>query len=350
MNKSIVKSKFIGALIGTAIGDALGMPYELNTTCTMPLEMREGRLPKGSYTDDTELMIGVAESLITNEGLIDQRHMLQRFIENFDRKRGYGFGTTQILHQVAQGGSFEVIAKTMFGEGSFGNGAAMHIAPVSLVYYDTSAKLYDAVVKSSEITHAHTLGIDGALLQAHAIAIALRSNPTVTPLDKTEFIAELYGIVKHDLYKQKLDKISGFLDENGDYQLIIDELGNTVEAYNSVPVAIYSFLKNSQDFEDAVTYAVCLGGDTDTIGAMTGAISGAYLGVEAIPERWLNCLENKDYILKLAERLFSLKYDENKRGSPGWDLNPRFARRVSYPTFQQLTRLPLYRLSYRGIY
>ena len=321
MNKSALKSKFIGALIGTAVGDAIGMPfegsnYEIKKVCPMPLEMCTGRLSKGSYTDDTELMIGVAESLVTNEGLIDQHKMLQRFIENFDRKRGYGFGTTQILYQVAQGGSFEVLAKNMFGEGSFGNGAAMRVAPVSLVYYDKPVELYNAVVKASEITHTHILGIEGALLQAHAIAIALRSNLTANSLDTTEVIKEFYDIVKHDLFKHKLEKISELLDKNSDQQFVIDELGNSVEAFNSVPIAIYSFLANMQNFEDAVTYAVCLGGDTDTIAAMAGAISGAYLGVEAIPERWLNCLENKEYIRKLAELIFSLKYDEKSAEAP----------------------------------
>jgi poly(ADP-ribose) glycohydrolase ARH3 len=311
MKRSTLKSKFIGALVGTAIGDAIGMPFEglgpqqVTKTCIIPLEMRGGRLPKGSYTDDTELMIGVTESLIENEGNVDQQHMLQRFIENFDRKRGYGLGTTQILFQVAH-------AKDIFfGEGSFGNGAAMRIAPVSLFYYDSPADLHNAVVKSSEITHAHVLGMEGALLQAYAIAIALRSNPA-NSLDKTEFIRESYSIVKHDLYKQKLNTISALLDKNSDQQSVIDALGNSIEAFNSVPIAIYSFLANIENFEDAVTYAVCLGGDTDTIAAMAGAISGAYLGMDAIPAQWLNHLENKEYIIKLTERIFSLKYDKNK--------------------------------------
>jgi len=85
------------------------------------------------------------------------------------------------------------------------------------------------------------------------------------------------------------------------------ELGNGVEAYNSVPTAIYCFLRNWGSFEDSVLYAVSLGGDTDTIGAMTGAISGAYHGVEAIPEQWKSMLERGDYIEELAEKLWFVK-------------------------------------------
>ncbi len=306
MNQSALKSKFIGALIGTAVGDAIGMPYEglnpqeVNARCTIPIEMQDGRLPKGSYTDDTELAIGIAESLIANKGLVDNNHILQRFVENFDRRRGYGFGTIKILQKKAN-------AKTLFGTGSYGNGAAMRIAPISLVYYDTPTNLYEAVVKCSEITHAHILGIEGAQIQAHAIALALGLIQSTHSLEVTEFVNEILGIAKQDIYKQKLHKILNLLNEKGDHQLVIDELGNGVEAFNSVPSAVYSFLANLNSFEDAITYAVCLGNDTDTIAAMTGAISGAYLGVDAIPERWVDCLENNDYIKNLAERIFHLK-------------------------------------------
>ncbi|MFX1465557.1 MAG: ADP-ribosylglycohydrolase family protein [Promethearchaeota archaeon] len=306
MNQSILKSKFIGALLGTAVGDAIGMPFEgltsqeVNVKCTKPIEMQEGRLPKGSYTDDTELAIGIAESLITNKGLVNKNHILYRFKENFNRKRGYGFGTIKILQKKAN-------AKTLFGTGSYGNGAAMRIAPISFVYYDSPTNLSKAVTKCSEITHAHVLGIEGAQIQANAIAIALRSIPSTHSLDTTKFVKELLGFVKQDIYQQKLHKILSLLSKKSDHQLVIGELGNGVEAFNSVPSAVFSFLTNLNSFEDAVTYAVCLGRDTDTIAAMTGAISGAYLGVEAIPKRWIDYLENKDYIKDLAERLFQLK-------------------------------------------
>jgi len=85
------------------------------------------------------------------------------------------------------------------------------------------------------------------------------------------------------------------------------ELGNGIEAFNSVPSAIYSFLIHHDSFAQAVIYAVSLGGDTDTIGAMTGAIAGAYLGVEAIPNQWRDKLENRLYIAELAEKLWQLK-------------------------------------------
>ncbi|MDH5781336.1 MAG: ADP-ribosylglycohydrolase family protein, partial [Dehalococcoidia bacterium] len=80
--------------------------------------------------------------------------------------------------------------------------------------------------------------------------------------------------------------------------------GNGIEALNSVPTAIYCFLKQPKSYKDSVIYAISLGGDTDTIASMAGAISGAYLGVEAIPQEWRLKLENKAYIEDLAEKLW----------------------------------------------
>jgi poly(ADP-ribose) glycohydrolase ARH3 len=91
---------------------------------------------------------------------------------------------------------------------------------------------------------------------------------------------------------------------------VVSILGNSSIAFESVPLSIYSFLKYSQSFEEAVIYAVNLGGDTDSIAAMTGAISGACHGIRKIPERWLAKLENglkgKDYIYQLGEKLWEI--------------------------------------------
>ncbi len=84
-----------------------------------------------------------------------------------------------------------------------------------------------------------------------------------------------------------------------------------LEPFNSVPTAIYSFPIQPNSFAEAVLYAISLGGDTDTIGAMTRAISGAYLGIESIPDNWKSKLENRLYIQELAEKLWNLKWTGN---------------------------------------
>jgi poly(ADP-ribose) glycohydrolase ARH3 len=88
-------------------------------------------------------------------------------------------------------------------------------------------------------------------------------------------------------------------------------LGNDVSAPLSVPAALYAFLSHPDSFQEALLYAVKLGGDTDTIGAMCGAVAGAYHGIEAIPQNWLGALENgtrgREYAIDLANRLCNAK-------------------------------------------
>ena len=83
-------------------------------------------------------------------------------------------------------------------------------------------------------------------------------------------------------------------------------LGNGVEAHESVPTAIYTFLRYPDSFADVVGYAISLGGDTDTIASMAGAVSGAYLGLDAIPEAWRENVEGSARLQELADSLHVL--------------------------------------------
>ena len=313
-----LKSKFIGALIGSAIGDALGAPVEGYSESAMKSvksvygdEDGDGDEKRGEwktislrYTDDTEMMIGVAESLVENRGF-NGEHMALKFIENYDVTRGYSPGVKEVLRRLRLGESWKEASKKLFdGVGSWGNGAAMRVAPIGIFYHDDAEDLREIAYKSSIITHSHELGKEGAALQAYCIALAVQGNKEDMPLKIEEF-------TNVDVYRRKIRKIRGFLEKDTAKKEIISELGNGEEAFNSVPTAFYSFLR-STNFENAVLYAISLGGDTDTIGAMTGAISGAYYGMEAIPRKWEEKLEKeekgRDYIRKLAEKLYYIKY------------------------------------------
>ncbi len=299
-----IKAKFRGALLGSAVGDALGAPVEgydremVGSVYGGGWEMIYGR-----YTDDTEMMIGVAESLIANKGF-NGADMVLKFIQNYNVKRGYGPGSREVLRRIREGESFADASGKLFGgKGSYGNGAAMRIAPVGLFYFDTPDMLWEIAYKSANITHSHELGKAGAALQAFAVAFAVRGR-------KEDMLLKLKEVVKTDMYKGKVGKLKALLDEEATEKRVISELGNGMAAFESVPTAIYSFLR-SGNFKDSVVYAISLGGDTDTLGAMTGAISGAYYGEAAIPKAWLERLEDGEkgrrYIKKLAEDLCQIK-------------------------------------------
>jgi poly(ADP-ribose) glycohydrolase ARH3 len=312
-----MKSKFAGALIGSAVGDALGAPVEgYSMKKVSSVYGKDWKMISGRYTDDTEMMIGVAESLIENKGF-NGEDMATRFIENYNPKRGYGPGSKEALRRISEGESWKEASKKLFGGmGSYGNGAAMRIAPVGIFYYDDIDRLRETAYKSSHITHSHELGKEGAALQAFSIALAMQGR-----VKKEGMLLELKEFVENEVYKEKIRKIEMFFEKVAevDKKKVISELGSGEEAFNSVPTAIYSFIR-ADSFKDAVVYAVSLGGDTDTIGAMTGAISGAYYGEEAIPKEWVERLEGgkkgKRYIRWLGEELYHIKLQLMQRD--GW--------------------------------
>jgi poly(ADP-ribose) glycohydrolase ARH3 len=272
----------------------------------------EARLGTGAYTDDTEMMIAIAESLVDNSGF-DGEDMGNKFVENLNLDRGYGAGTVQALNNIKAGTSWEKAGEHTFGNGSFGNGSAMRIAPIGLFYHTDYGELKEKAKASSLITHAHLLGKLGATMQALAVAYATNQKPNLDfPVqDCLNCLSDSLDLIGTK-YEDKLNIIKKFLKNDPSKREVVKELGSDTRSFNSVPTAVYSFLAHPNNFVEAVTYAINLGGDTDTLGAMTGAIAGSYHGLNSIPQKWLDKLENgekgRDYVIELGEKLFETKY------------------------------------------
>jgi len=306
VHKGKLKSKFLGCLVGTAIGDALGAGREgMGMSGNEDIVSLAEKLGQLIYTDDTHMTIGIAESLIERNGF-DGEHMAQTFIENYEAEpwRGYGSGPPRIFGMIKSGEAWYSAANRLYRGGSFGNGSAMRVAPVGLLYSRNLEKLREIAYQSSSITHSHELGKEGAALQACAVALALNTSSD-EDIDREVFLSRLQDFIQDRLYKEKVARIRELLGEQ-DKAKVVAVLGNGMEAPRSVPTAIYCFLRQPQSYKDAVIYAVSLGGDTDTIAAMAGAISGGYLGIEAIPSEWRAKLENREYIETLAEKLWHI--------------------------------------------
>lgn len=313
MNTPDMKSRFAGALLGTFTGDALGMPFEglphpdIAEQWNADYPMVEARLGKGTYTDDTQMMIGVAESL-NYYGRFNGRDVAQRFVTNYQPDRGYGMGTRSVLQTLKIGTPWDQAPMVIFPEGSFGNGAAMRVAPIGLFYRNDPEQLRNAAESSAAITHAHPLGKEGAAVQAMAVALAANTEPD--DFDPARFVHQLADFAREDRFPfpEQIAALDKLLEENPTLDEVADRLGNDVRAHHSVPTAIYMFLARPWSFKEAVAHAVLLGGDTDTIAAMTGAVAGAFLGLENIPQEWLDVLENgekgRDYVTELSEKLY----------------------------------------------
>ncbi len=307
MDRQLLKSKFLGALIGTGVGDALGAGFEgWRGVAIEEIEAAAAGRSVLAYTDDTHMMIGVAESLIHSNGF-DGEDMARAFVRNYELEpfRGYGPGPPRIFRLIGAGETWDEAAHSLYYGGSYGNGSAMRVAPIGVLYHGNPGALRQVAHQSSHITHAHPLGKEGASLQAYAVALATNLDPSES-FEQNDFLAKLTAVAQARVYQERLNSVGELLPA-ADKARVVAELGHGIEAFNSVPTAIYSFLAHPHSFAGAVLYAISLGGDTDTIGAMTGAISGAYLGVESIPADWRAKLENSHYIADLAEKLWDLK-------------------------------------------
>lgn len=290
-----------GALLGTFVGDALGMPFEGATCDDIPVEveMVEARRGRGTYTDDTQMMIALAESLIEC-GRVDEEHLAGAFRAAYDPDRGYGGGTRRVIELWAGGTPVSVAAGAIFdGQGSRGNGAAMRVAPVAVRFHEDPEQLCAEAARSARITHAHTVGEDGAVVQAAAIGAGLRGDDV---LDCARAAA------RTDEMTQRLSVVGELLAASREPAEVQGRLGSSSDATESVCAALYASLARPV-FEEAVRFAVRLGGDTDTIAAMTGAIVGARDGLSAVPARWLAALEDghrgRTHVERLAVRLLN---------------------------------------------
>lgn len=302
-------------MVGSALGDAIGelaFPYPQKERLCSNLD----RLSEFRYTDDTAMAIGLAESIMKVGG-IDQHQLGKTFSQNFQREpwRGYASGPPTIFSLVQKLGiSYTEAAHRLFGgSGSLGNGAAMRIVPVGLFFHQDQ-DLYQHASASAQVTHAHPVGMDGAAVQAFAVASAVKLDPKKEfPL--RVFTQALIHFARTPEMQGKMKRVQRLLIEDVSPEVAADQLGRTVAVHESMPFAIFSFLKHPQSFEECLFCAILHGGDRDTLGAMSCAISGAYLGIEAIPQAWREKLENRAYIEHLVSALCKMHGKDSPRGN-----------------------------------
>ncbi|KAG9492843.1 ADP-ribosylhydrolase ARH3 isoform X1 [Eleutherodactylus coqui] len=310
--------RFRGSLLGALVGDCFGSLCEGLENVSVEWVHRfvhtlGGRADALMYTDDTAMARSLVQSLLEKPPF-DEKDLAQRFTTEYfnDPDRGYGLGVVHVFEKLQSGEYCNVFtpAKEQFnGKGSYGNGAAMRVVGVPLAFPCVQDVIKYAKI-SGELTHASSLGYNGAILLALAVHYALQGN-----LSRESFLGHLLSNMQEveadeksrsdavglELgefpYCNKLKKVKEFLDKgNVSCKDIIDELGNGVSALDSVPTAIYSFLRCLDPVDDVpkelnslqrtVIFCILLGGDTDTIATMAGAIAGAYHGEDQIPEIW----------------------------------------------------------------
>jgi poly(ADP-ribose) glycohydrolase ARH3 len=301
----------IGCLLGLALGDALGAPFEGRTRVD-PGAL--DRLVAGAgglqWTDDTHMSLALAEALVAHGLTIDPEQLGDRFAAAYRDEpwRGYGSGPPQVFALAARGWSYPEAAASLFGgSGSFGNGAAMRCAPVAIAGFPDTAAIGELAATQATVTHSHPEGVDGAVLLASVIGLAL-ATPADQPLrlSGTGLDAPALGSPALRTAWARLQAAApgpGVGASPTDLLALAEGFGTSVAARESVPAAIATALGHGDGFLATIRAAIVLGGDTDTVAAMAGAITGAHLGAEEIPAHLLARLEAQERITSTALQL-----------------------------------------------
>ena len=320
--------RLTGLLMGTAIGDALGMPVEgVENALTLRAIRRLGgirdflapqphvlrslkRLRPGCWTDDTQLSLAVARSVIEQRA-VNYDAIADAHIHAFEtlELRGWDATTKQACRRLAQGTSRARSGKL----GGSGNGVAMKIAPIAAYSYlagETRDELLNHCLAVGIMTHHDPRAVVGAYLIAllirDALAAPRRWEPSPERYDEIieearwaeATIANSLG-VSDDPISQHLSELSDCLDEEPDE---LADLCNGATSYvcNSVSFVVALLLGRAWEFEDGVIAAVNAGGDTDTNASMVGAILGAAYGARKLPRRYLDKVEESEMIRGLG--------------------------------------------------
>ena len=301
MLKSIEDS-FYGCIIGGAIGDALGNPIEGYSS--EDIRKKYGDLKDyvanwdlpGTYTDDTELTVLLISSL-TEVGAFSVDDLSRRFVRWLPKANSFGLATQEACINLSRGRY-----PSESGIDSAGNGAAMRIAPLGLLYSHPNdlSLLKKTTVKSSKITHTDPKSIAGALAISGSIAYLVQNKDGFKKNDYTRFITRLVSKYSSDLEKKLI-----YISENLN-RLNPSYIGTSAYVLESVPFAIYCFLKSPNNFENSVLLALNSGGDTDTNTSMTASLSGCLNGYSKIPQKWIESLRGREELEKLIENLWNL--------------------------------------------
>lgn len=304
---------FSGCMLGLALGDALGAPHEGG-----PLERLIwsliGRTATGRmrWTDDTQMSLDLAQSLLVH-GELDQDDLAGRLAGGYRWSRGYGPGAAKLLKRIRRGESWREANRSVFKDGSFGNGAVLRAPVLGLFHWWEPDTLVHRTRASAEVTHAHPLAIEGAVLIATATAAAVAGRP---PGEVFELAAGNCSqppiVAKLELARQWLgtDRAPREVAKWGGVERGPDEvaqgIGNGIAAADSCVTALYLALRFwDRDFGQLCRFVASCGGDTDSIGAMAGAIWGAAKGRTSLPEGELKRLEDAERIEQVAQSLYA---------------------------------------------
>ncbi len=312
-----MKNKFRGTLVGAAVGDSMGMCVEELPVDEVVLhyggEIREicephpaspaSFLKAGETSSEFEIVKIVAESL-AERGRLDIRDILERYIEWSEKEELHNYVDPSFLvaiEALKEGREIERGGSSIEG--------ALPAIPLGMFHYKNPALAVEGAKAVVMLTHRNEFTLDAASVIAVSISECIQSRFYLTE-EYPYFIELLKTFVVKEETKYYLDRVKALLDKDASYEEAIDELGNGSFALEALSQALFIFLKTPNNTENAIIHAVNsygnYGGDTDSIGLLTGAFCGAYNGEESIPALWKTKLKNYREIISLADTLYKV--------------------------------------------
>ena len=315
--KGRCKMNFVDSLIGFAIGDAVGVPVEFTSRETLKVnpttDMEEYGThyqPKGTWSDDTSMTIATVYSMIENN-TIDYNDIMYKFREWMTTGKYTATGRCFDVGGTCSSAIYHFNGTNACECGlkeinSNGNGSLMRMLPI--VYYcyykkSNDNEIYNYVERLSSLTHGHAISVLGCYLYVKYM------------------INLLNGMDKYDSYESLKNINLSFFDENtlNVYNHILKkdiskiklrDIKSSGYILDTLEAVLWTIL-NTRNYKDSILVSVNMGDDTDTVGAITGSISGLIYGINSIPLEWLENLKKKDELLELSS-IFERKLNEGE--------------------------------------
>lgn len=303
-------SKFRGCLLGSALGDAFGRPFEgavLSNRASLlrQLKVRAKHRRPWQISDDTQMLLDLGHSLLRC-GQFQSADFLKELKANYDPVLGYGKGMKLIFQAMDRGQDPETLHKVAWSEGSRGNGGVVRLPPLACFYHLNDHALLTQAQAACHCSHAHAEALAASRLFVRALDWLFNARKFSVP----EFLSVLQQeVAPKSILAEKLQIIRQGLSKKQPTQAVVKALGHASLASESLPAALYAFCVKPQSVVDSIVFAVSLAGDTDSIAAMAGALAGARHGDDNIPELWLENIDHEhgrlEDVSTLADQIFN---------------------------------------------
>jgi ADP-ribosylglycohydrolase len=301
-------ARALESLEGLASGDAFGECF-FNLLDRTPDNRASRILPPAPwrFTDDTMMAISVYACL-ERHGSMEPEWLAESFARHYDPERGYGPAMNALLMRLYTIGAenwFEEAQELFNGEGSFGNGAAMRVAPVGAYFAHNLDLVVEQATLSAISTHCHPEAIAGAIAVAVATAMAWQDRDVATPMDARAFLEEVRACTPGSAVRDGIARARELPDAMTALEAALTiGNGSHTTAQDTVPFALWCAARSLNSFEDALWETVNGGGDVDTNCAIVGGIVAMRTGSGAVPAEWLRRREALGPLLQAAMKKY----------------------------------------------